>query len=156
MPWRQTLQPFVRPLYQVYSRLTRSATLGVRGLVLNQAGEVLLVEHTYIAGWFLPGGGVERGETTEQAVIRELQEEAGVRVIGRPQLVGVHANHRIFRGDHVLVYRVDNWEPCAATEQGEISAVAWFAPDQLPDNVSPGTQRRIAEALGGAEASPHW
>jgi ADP-ribose pyrophosphatase YjhB (NUDIX family) len=131
-------------------------TLGVRGLVLNQAGEVLLVEHTYMRGWYLPGGGVERGETAEQATIRELQEEAGVKVIGRPQLVGVHANHRVFRGDHVLLYRVDAWEPCAASQQGEIKAVGWFAPDGLPHDVSPGTRRRIAEALGGAEASPHW
>jgi ADP-ribose pyrophosphatase YjhB (NUDIX family) len=156
MPWRRNLQPLVRPLYQVYSRLTRAATLGVRGLVLNEAGEVLLVEHTYVHGWFLPGGGVERGETTEQAVIRELQEEAGVSVIGRPKLVGVHANHRTFRGDHVLLYRVDKWEPCSATDQGEISAVAWYAPDSLPHDISPGTRRRIAEALGGEEASPHW
>jgi len=156
MPWRRNLQPLVRPLYQVYSRLSRGATLGVRGLVLNGAGEVLLVEHTYVSGWFLPGGGVERGETTEQAVIRELQEEAGVRVIGRPRLVGIHANHRVFRGDHVLFYRVDTWEPCAAAEQGEIHAVAWFAPDRLPADTSPGTRRRIEEALGEAESAPHW
>ena len=156
MPWRRNLQPFVRPFYQAYSRLSRGATLGVRGLVLNGAGEVLLVEHTYVHGWFLPGGGVERGETTEQAVIRELREEAGVQVIGRPRLVAIHANHRVFRGDHVLLYRVDAWSPCAAADQGEIRAVGWFAPDALPDDISPGTRRRIAEALGGEEASPHW
>jgi ADP-ribose pyrophosphatase YjhB (NUDIX family) len=146
----------VWPLYQVHSRLFRGVTLGVRGLVLNEAGEVLLVEHTYMRGWYLPGGGVERGETTEQAVIRELQEEAGVKVIGRPRLLAIHANHRVFRGDHVLLYRVEAWEPCAAADQGEINAVGWFAPDQLPEAVSPGTRRRIAEALGGAESSPHW
>jgi ADP-ribose pyrophosphatase YjhB (NUDIX family) len=128
----------------------------VRGLVLNDAGEVLLVEHTYVHGWYLPGGGVERGETTEHAVTRELQEEAGVRVLGRPRLVGIHANHRVFRGDHVLLYRVDAWEPCEAAAQGEIATVAWFAPDQLPPDVSPGTRRRIEEALGGGESSPHW
>jgi ADP-ribose pyrophosphatase YjhB (NUDIX family) len=156
MAWRRLLQPLVWPLYQVHSRLFRAVTLGVRGLVLNEAGEVLLVEHTYMRGWYLPGGGVERGETTEQAVIRELEEEAGVRVVGRPQLVAVHANHSVFRGDHVLIYRVDQWAQCAASQQGEIRAVGWFAPDQLPADVSPGTRRRIAEAIGGAEASPHW
>jgi ADP-ribose pyrophosphatase YjhB (NUDIX family) len=156
MPWRRYLQPLVRPLYQAYSRLSRGATLGVRGLVLNDAGEVLLVEHTYVSGWFLPGGGVERGETTEEAVIRELQEEAGVRTIGRPRLVGIHANHRVFRGDHVLLYRVDAWEPCAAADQGEIRAVGWFAPDRLPADTSPGTRRRIEEALGGGESGLHW
>ena len=96
---------------------------------------------------------MERGETAEEAVIRELQEEAGVSVIGRPQLVGVHANHRVFRGDHVLVYRVDQWAPCAASQQGEIKAVGWFAPDALPADASPGTRRRIAEALAGERSA---
>jgi ADP-ribose pyrophosphatase YjhB (NUDIX family) len=156
MPWRLTLQPIIRPIYQVVSRLTRGATLGVRGLVLNEKGEVLLVEHTYVAGWYLPGGGVERGETVEDAVVRELREEAGVRVLGRPMLLAVHANHRVFRGDHVLVFRVDSWEPCEPAHQGEIRAVGWFAPEALPDGISAGTRRRIAEALHGAETSPHW
>jgi len=156
MPWRRAFQPILWPLYRVYSRLARGVTLGVRGLVLNQAGEVLLVEHTYMPGWYLPGGGVERGETTERAVIRELQEEAGIGVVGRPLLVAIHANHRVFRGDHVLLYRIDNWTACEASQQGEIKAVGWFAPDQLPQDTSPGTRRRIVEVLGAAEASLHW
>ena len=150
------MQLLIRPIYQAVSRLTRGATLGVRGLVLNEKGEVLLVEHTYVSGWYLPGGGVERSETVEDAVIRELREEAGVRVLGRPALLAIHANHRVFRGDHVLVFRVEAWEPCEPAMQGEIRAVGWFAPDRLPHDISPGTRRRIEEALGGAETSPHW
>jgi ADP-ribose pyrophosphatase YjhB (NUDIX family) len=156
MPWRRRLQPIVRPFYQAYSRLSRGATLGVRGLVLNAQGEVLLVEHTYVSGWFLPGGGVERGETVETALVRELEEEAGVRVTGRPRLLGVHANHRVFRGDHVVVFRVDAWEPCEATSRGEIRAIAWFAPDRLPPDATAATRRRVAEFLGRADPSPHW
>jgi hypothetical protein len=77
-------------------------------------------------------------------------------VIGRPRLVGVHANHRVFRGDHVLVYRVDNWEPCTASQQGEIRAVGWFAVDKLPHDHQPRQWPADRRALGGAEASPHW
>ncbi|HEY1750955.1 MAG TPA: NUDIX domain-containing protein [Caulobacteraceae bacterium] len=156
MLWRRNLQPIVRPFYQAYSRLSRGATLGVRALVLNPAGEVLLVEHTYVPGWFLPGGGVERGETVEQAVVRELAEEAGVRPLRRPTLLAVQSNHRIFRGDHVVVFRVDDWEPCRASAQGEIHAVAWHHPDRLPADATPATHQRIAEFIGGAEASQHW
>jgi len=156
MPLLPRLQPVIRPFYQVWSRLTRGATLGVRGVVLNEAGEVLLVEHTYTFGWHLPGGGVERGETAEAALARELVEEAGVRVTGRPRLVGVHANHRTFRGDHVLCYRIDAWAPCEATSRGEIRARGWFAPDGLPQGVTPATRRRIAEALGEGHPEPHW
>ena len=157
MPWRRRLQPFARPFYQAYSRLARGATLGVRGLVLDEGGRILLVEHTYTAGWFLPGGGVERGETVEHALAREMQEEAGVRVLGRPRLLGLHANHRVFPGDHVAFFRIDAWEPCEpAHHQGEILQRQWFDLAALPDGVTDATRRRIDEVFGGAPVSPHW
>ena len=63
MSWRNTLEPFARPLFFWWSRLTRAKTLGVRVLVQAEAGRVLLVRHTYLDGWYLPGGGVDGGET---------------------------------------------------------------------------------------------
>ena len=101
-------------------------------LVTNAAGEVLLVKHTYLPGWYMPGGGLERGETAEQALARELVEEAGVRITGRALLVSLHSNHVKYPGDHVLIYRVEAWTPCEATSRGEINAVAWYDPAALP------------------------
>ena len=147
MPWLRRLSPILQPLFRLYARLTRGMTLGVRGVVLNEAGEVLLVEHTYIAGWHLPGGGVELGETIEAALARELVEEAGVSVVGRPTLVTVHSNLATFRGDHVLLYRVEAWTSCQATSRGEILHVGWFAPEALPEGTTGPTRRRVAEAL---------
>ena len=148
MLWRRRLQPIAQPLFRLYARSTRGMTLGVRGAVINAAGEVLLVEHTYVHGWHLPGGGVELGETTETAMARELVEEAGVRVTAPPRLVAIHANLGRFRGDHVLLYRIDSWETCPATSRGEIHQIGWFAPDALPEGTTPPTRRRVAEALG--------
>jgi ADP-ribose pyrophosphatase YjhB (NUDIX family) len=156
VPWRRKLLPFARPFYRVYSRLHRGATLGVRGLVRNDAGEILLVEHVFSAGWHLPGGGVERGETTEDAVIRELREEGGVSAVSRPVLLGVHSNHRVSPGDYVVFYRVDAWEPCEPTDHIEIRGRGWFAPDNLPPGATAATRQRVAEALGGADRSAHW
>jgi 8-oxo-dGTP pyrophosphatase MutT (NUDIX family) len=124
--------------------------------VFDQAGQVLLIRHTYVHGWHLPGGGVERGETVEEALARELVEEAGVRLEGRPSLISIYSNHPIFPGDHVLIYRVDAWSPCAATSRGEIDAIAWFAPDALPDGVTRGTKRRIEEAIGAEPPDLFW
>ena len=156
MLWRRRIEPFTRPLVYAWFRWNRGLTLGVRGLVTDGEGRVLLIQHTYIPGWYLPGGGVERGETAQLALARELQEEAGVRVLGRPVLLSAHSNEPRHPGDHVLVYRIDAWEPCEASAQGEIHAVGWFAPDALPDGISPGTRRRIAEALDGVDSDVMW
>ena len=122
-------------------------TLGVRGLVLDSDGKVLLVEHTYVHGWHLPGGGVERGETCETAMRRELEEEAGVRADGPLKLVMIDNDEARFRGDHVLVYRIDRWSPCLSDSVGEISQVGWFDPKALPEHTTHNTRRRVAAAL---------
>ena len=147
MLWRRRLKPVFQPFFRTWWRLNRGMTLGVRGVVVNGAGEVLLVEHTYTHGWHLPGGGVERGETAEQSLARELVEEAGVTMTAPPVLVGIHDNFVNFRGDHVICYRIDRWTQGEATSRGEIMAVRWVDPALLPPQVSPLTRRLIAAAL---------
>ena len=156
MLWRRRIEPFTRPLVYAFFRFRRGLTLGVRAVVTDGEGRVLLLQHTYVHGWYLPGGGVERGETAETAVVRELAEEAGVRALSRPRLVSAHSNEILHPGDHVLVYRVEAWETCASNAAGEIHAVGWFDPNDLPDETTRATRRRIAEALHGEEADPMW
>jgi 8-oxo-dGTP pyrophosphatase MutT (NUDIX family) len=156
MLWRRRLVGIIQPVLRLIWRFTRGMTLGVRGVVTDAEGRVLLIQHTYVKGWYLPGGGIERGETAEEALARELVEEAGVRVAGRARLISFHSNHVKFPGDHVLIYRVDEWAPCAATSRGEIHAVGWFAPDALPPEITAATRRRVHEALHGHEPNPHW
>lgn len=132
-------------------------TLGVRGVVVDGEGRVLLLRHTYTPGWHFPGGGVEKGETSHQALLRELLEEAGVDATASAvRLVSVHANAAIFPNDHVLVYRVEGWRQVAATQRGEIAEKGFFYPHDLPAGATPATRRRLDELFGGAEISPHW
>lgn len=156
MSWKRVVEPFTRPLFLLWSRLTRGKTLGVRGVVTDEQGRVLLVEHTYLKGWYLPGGGVDAGETTEGALVRELREEVGVEVEGRPRLLSIHSAERLFKGDHVLVYRVDRWRKVASDAEGEILNAEFFPPDALPDGATRSTRERVAEALGGVEPSAEW
>lgn len=154
--WKRTLEPRLRPLIHLAKRLLKGVTLGVRGVVIDAEGRVLLVEHTYTHGWYLPGGGVEPGETAEAALARELVEEVGVRLISPARLVSVHSNHANESRDHVLVYRCEHWEPCKATSRGEISQLGWFARDALPEGLRPGHRRRIEEAFGARAPDVLW
>src|SRR5829696_739735 len=86
------------------SRGFRSLTVGVRALLIDEEQKRFLVRHTYCAGWHLPGGGVEVGETLECALRRELKEEAGVELTGPPALHGLYLNISASPRDHVALY----------------------------------------------------
>lgn len=143
-------------MFRTWWRFSRGMTLGVRGVALDGKGRVLLVRHTYMAGWFFPGGGVESGETAVHALGREMAEEAGVEVAAPPTLAGVFSNHPGFRNDHVLLYRVTDWRPCPPSADGEIAERGFFALDDLPEGVSKGTRARLSELFEGAAASHFW
>ncbi len=144
-------------IFQRWFRLRRSATLGVRGVVVNAEGQVLLLRHTYTPGWHLPGGGVEKLETCVLSMQRELEEEAGIIAEATAiELVSVHANHAFFPNDHVLVYRVRTWTQGEATQKGEIAEVRFVDPLAPPEGTSPGTRRRLDELFAGAARSELW
>ncbi|MDQ1155469.1 NUDIX domain-containing protein [Brevundimonas sp. SORGH_AS_0993] len=156
MTWRIQVEPFTRPLFFAWSRLTRGKTLGVRAVAVDAQGRVLLVRHTYLAGWWLPGGGVDRGETTQGAVVRELREEAGLIARGAPVLLSLHSNERFFPGDHVAVFRIDAFDVGARASQGEIAEIGWFHPSALPEDAHRSTRARLAEIFDGAPVSDAW
>lgn len=143
--------------FQTWWRMSRPLTLGVRGVVVNPQGQVLVLRHTYTPGWHFPGGGVEKGETCGLSVLRELKEEAGIEAEETDlRLVSVHANHAFFPNDHVLVFRVDRWKQGAATQSGEIAEVRFVDPAAPPAETTGGTRRRLGEIFGGSPVSRHW
>jgi ADP-ribose pyrophosphatase YjhB (NUDIX family) len=156
MNWRVRIEPFTRPLFFAVSRASRGMTLGVRAVAVDGEGRVMLVRHTYLEGWWLPGGGVDRGETTGDAAARELFEETGLRATEPGRLLSVHSNHRFFPGDHVLVYRFDAFEAGEMTHRGEIAEARWFDPKALPADAHRSTRARLAEIFGGAPVDPLW
>ena len=135
----------------------RPMTLGTRCAAFDTEGRVFLVRHTYVPGWYLPGGGVDAGETVEAALHRELREEGNLELLEAPELVGIYFNRGASRRDHVLFYRcrlVRQTAPKPADR--EIAESGFFALDALPENTTASTRRRLAELADGGPLDPFW
>lgn len=150
-------KPFIRRSIGFLACFVRPMTLGVRVMVIDADRRVLLVRHSYLPGWYLPGGGVDAGETLPEAAIRELREETGFRAEAA-ELVGVYHNVRTSRRDHVALYRVDTFHGAVADfkANAEIREIGFFAVDELPAEVTGATRRRIDEIFSGTVAPPQW
>ena len=154
---RRALEPALRRLLHLYWRFARAMTLGVRAVVLDDDDRVFLVRHSYVAGWHLPGGGVEVGETFGDALRRELAEEGRIELAGDPALHGIFLNSHVSRRDHVAVYLVRQFTQDRLPEPNrEIVACGFFDASALPAETTGGTRLRIAEVLQGKAPIATW
>lgn len=138
------------------ARLAARSTLGVRAMVIDPEGRVLLLRHTYVPGWYFPGGGVEANETASEAAEREILEETAVSLSEPPRLVSIHLNPRVSGRDHVAFFVGHTQAPMARARVGEIAEVGFFAMDALPEGVTGATARRIAEVVEGRRPERVW
>lgn len=144
--------------FHFYFLMKRPMTLGVRALVFNEAeNSVFLVRHTYVPGWYLPGGGVERNETFRQALVKELQEEGNIELAGEAILFGIYYNSRSSLRDHVALYVVKAFrQTTRRLPDREIAECGFFKLDALPRGVTASTLRRLDEALNNGAVDEHW
>lgn len=122
--------------------------LGIKGLVRNNKGEILLLKvnleelHGYTgeAYWDLPGGRIHRGGTVEETLRREIEEETGIAEIAKIEPVGmVLSNIRIPQksgGDVGLILAVyscqlDHTQPIRLSF--EHTEARWFSPNQASE-----------------------
>ncbi len=121
---------------------SRGFRIGVYALIFN--GESILLAHRRdIDWWNLPGGGMEAGETVDEAMIREVREETGLKVRVE-QLVGVYSKPQ--KQEVVLTFRcaVIGGTLCETEESRECR---YFLPSALPANTLPKHRQRIEDAL---------
>jgi 8-oxo-dGTP diphosphatase len=116
--------------------------VAVSALIFDQ-GKVLLAHRRDIDWWNLPGGGMEPGETVDEAIVREVYEETGLQV-KIERLVGVYSKPQ--KAEVVLTFG------CSVTggslcETEETRACRYFAPEQLPTNTLPKHRQRVEDAL---------
>src|SRR3954453_7416844 len=155
--FHRMLDPAIRRVLHLYWRFARPMTLGVRAVVIDAQDRVFLVKHSYVAGWHLPGGGVEAGETLRSALARELAEEGGITALGPAALHGVFFNARVSRRDHVAIYVLRTFRQEGNPHNPrEIIDHGFFPGDALPPDTTRGTRARIAEVFDRAPPAEQW
>ena len=143
----------LRALLTVKALIAPTA-FGVAGAVFDAQGRILLVRHSYLPGWHLPGGGADRGEPPAKAVMRELHEEVGL-TGGEAAFVSLHTRPVGWATNVIALYRITgatvDFRPSL-----EIREACFANPADLPAETAPSTARRLAELAGKAEVSPWW
>jgi len=110
--------------------------LEVVSCYIEHDGEILLLqrhpEHKHSAKWGLPAGKLEEGETTEQAIIREIQEETGLEV-GEQRLMFRDTLFVSYLGKEFLYHTFQATfadKPTVRINPPEHKAYGWFTPEQ--------------------------
>lgn len=151
----KTILKIIQPIRRLYWWVVRPTTRGVRAIVINSVGQILLVRHKYQEGWFLPGGKANKNEKDEEALKRELWEEAGIDGILKLEKLGEYNNTFEYKKDTIAVFVVSSFTQKPKTHF-ELEEKKFFDSSLLPDKTSPGTRRRIEEWLGKITINNQW
>ena len=116
--------------------LSRPLTLGTRCVIFNSARDILLVKHTYIPGWHLPGGSVAPGESIQKSLIREINEETGILIGSKISLVGVFITFWCQSATMWCCLCVQIFEKSGEKINSlEIESAQFFPINKLPENI---------------------
>lgn len=149
----------------IIRRVAPGHTVGALALIEHD-GSLLMLKQRHRRGWTFPGGLLNRGENGSTAVVREVEEETGLRVeVGLPFSTVVEPGSR--RVDILFWVRVD--EPFAVDAAGEALEADWVTiPDLMnPETTDEPTRTAVAEFVrfrgpagvsatnGGVDTAPH-
>lgn len=115
--------------------------------MMIEGDQAWLVRHTYLNGWFLPGGGLNKWESLDQAARREAREETGAE-LGDVTLLGVFTSYRQWKTDHTAVFLCKDFK-FAGGSDAEIAELKLFSITQLPENMYDLHQNVLKKYLAG-------
>jgi 8-oxo-dGTP diphosphatase len=122
------------------SRQKQRQRIAAYGVCRDAEGRLLLARASTTLNmrgrWFLPGGGVQHGESPPESLRREIAEESGLTVSLGPLLEVLSDVRTIPDGTSLhtirLIYRVESWEGTLRPEiGGTTDAVGWFTPEEV-------------------------
>lgn len=143
--WLSWVYRLAYPLARLWWRQTAPVRIGVRAIVLDPQGRVLLVRHAYgYEGWSFPGGAPHRREALAQTAAREVWEETGVRCQVK-RLLGVYDSFVEGKSDHVALFVCATEDTATQPASAEIAAAGFFDLAALPAGAASGARRRLAE-----------
>lgn len=144
-----------KPIRKIYWYITRPITVGVRAIILNKDDQVLLLRHTYMPGWYLPGGGADRKEILTDAIKRELHEELGMTSVKIDGFLGMYTNLSELKTDHIAVFIIKEYQ-MEENSNPEIAEARFFDVHDLPGDISRGSKKRVMEFLKIQEIDYRW
>jgi len=140
-------------LRKLYLNFFNIETFGARTFVTKE-NKIFLVKHRYGNYFVMPGGKIDKGESPENAAIRELKEETGIIANKTDFLLGTYKNNSGGKNDTVYCFVVTDFVENPYFKRSflnflEIKESNWFDINDLPPDISPATKRRIDEFLAG-------
>ncbi|MES2134211.1 MAG: NUDIX domain-containing protein [Bacteroidota bacterium] len=127
----------------------------VAAAIFNDKGEVLLQKRKDVDQWAVISGHVEFGETIENAILREIEEETNVKAT-LVRFIGVYSSpdsQTYFYKDKTVQYITSYFEARLAESipadfsNEETGELKFFSPDSLPKNLAPMDKHWLSDAL---------
>jgi ADP-ribose pyrophosphatase YjhB (NUDIX family) len=131
------------------------AILGVNTCIIEN-GKILLTKREDFEVWCLPGGAVEKGEPVTDAARRETREEIGLEV-ELARLIGLYS--QLSAPSFVWYIAAFAARPVGGelrADPAEVIDIAYFAPDELPDDLMVTHRRRILDAFASRPEAVVW
>ncbi len=154
-PLKQLLFHLTHPFFRLYWRIFQPKTFGSKALLLHEKS-VLLSKNINAKLWGLPGGKIEKGETPDVCIKRELEEELHLTDLKLAFPLGTYHSKQEGKYDTVHVF-VIHLPSKTFHKAWELAAAEWFSLDALPFDLSPATQRRIEDYQAGKrEIEGEW
>ena len=118
-------------------------TVSAAGIITNESGEVLLLNHVMrpVSGWGVPGGFLNSNEQPEAAFRREIREETGLEL----RTVTLHRTRTFKR--HIEMIFTAKAVGDAEVKSREIIELGWFSIDEMPPDMSLDQHFMIRKAL---------
>jgi len=123
----------------LYYNLNMKREFSAGGIVFNDKGQVLVTQHSQNNHWSFPKGLIDEGQTTEEAALREVKEEGGVKAeilgkVGYSKYVYTLNNEKIFKIVTFFLMKYISGDP--KDHDWEVSEANWYEIDKALEQLT--------------------